>query len=264
MCKDNPTVLKSCQNYIIKNLLYFLMSKELFLGSKLSDEAFLLENAEHHHCIRVTRHKLGDDILISDFNGSIFRGRIQEIFKEQTSVQIIAETKLEKLDPKIRIAISPTQQMDRFEWFVEKAVECGVHEIIPLKCDRTENTRVKTERIAKIMLAAAKQTHRAFIPICQEIIPFKKFIDQCNVAQKFICHCLDGHTGNLGELYNPNEDVVVLIGPAGDFSLEEIKSATTNGFINADLGNFRLRTETAGIISCSILSQKKMLSEKNN
>lgn len=235
-----------------------IMSRDLFLGTRISDSAYLLQEEEHHHCMRVTRHKLGDLILISDFKGQIHQGRITESSKDASTITIDMLYREEKARTRISIAISPTQQMDRFEWFVEKSVECGVHEIIPLHCHRTENTRIKKDRIDRIILSAAKQTQRAYIPIIHPLIEAKKYIKECHLDQKYICHCMDILDKNLAQIYTPNKDVVVMIGPSGDFTADEIDIACDSGFMPVSLGEFRLRTETAGIVATNICTQKIM------
>lgn len=240
------------------------MPKDLFQGVKINDTKFVLNGPDHHHCSRVTRHKIADQILVSDFDGSIYIANIQEISADSTFLNVESIYSTEAKSPKISIAISPTQQMDRFEWFVEKAVECGVSEIIPIQCERTENTRIKKERLEKIILASAKQSLRANLTICHDLMPFQKLINQSDISQRFICHCENNYVGNLGVTYNPNEDVLVLIGPAGDFTKNEINLSKEKSFLSVDLGNFRLRTETAGIVASTILAQKKTINEKRN
>ncbi len=233
---------------------------ELFIGSKYSEQQFLLQEQELHHCIRVTRHKVGDNILVTDFNGTIYNGVLFEFNSNHAIVQIQSIYKTETKGPQLSIAISPTHQMDRFEWFVEKAVECGVHTIVPLLCKRTENSKVKLERTQRIITNAAKQTLRPLLPEILEIQTFSEFIsDVSGNIQKFIAHCENEPKSFLGKLYHPKDDALILIGPAGDFTQAEIELAKQNDFIAVTLGDYRLRTETAGICALQILQTIKQL-----
>ncbi|HEX5625096.1 MAG TPA: RsmE family RNA methyltransferase [Saprospiraceae bacterium] len=234
---------------------------DLFTGTRINDSQFILAGDEFHHCMRVTRHRTGDSILVTDFDGRIYQSVIQKPDADQLYLLIEKLFREEHSNaPKISIAISPTQQMDRFEWFVEKAVENGIHEIIPLWCKRTENTRLKTERLQKIITASAKQTLRPLKPELRDLCRLQDlFTLKAGVSQRFIGHCEDGLEGFLGSKYNPGEDVLVLIGPAGDFTLEEIEFALTHHCIPVSLGAYRLRTETAGLSALQILQTIRQL-----
>ncbi len=234
---------------------------DLFIGTRHNEDKFDIRDKEFHHCIRVTRHKTGDDIYVTDFTGIIYRGRIQAIHPEELNVEILGVYKEEDEDvPKISIAISLTQPTDRFEWFVEKAVENGIHEIIPLLCKRTETDKIKMERLQKIIEASAKQTLRPLKPELRELQKLNEVIEsRKNIEQKFIGHCEDGLEGFLGKKYNPTKDVLVLIGPAGDFTREEIELAKSCGFVSISLGDYRLRTETAGLTALQILQTIRQL-----
>lgn len=228
---------------------------DLFVGTKLSESKFILKENEYHHCIRVTRHKAGDLVLVTDFNGLIYEGALTEINQSEAYVSIKSIYKKEENgEHRITIAISPTQQMDRFEWFVEKSVECGAHRIVPIHCKRTENTKIKLDRLDKIITSSAKQTLRPLRPEINELVDFKIFVKGCaSSSQRFIAHCESDSKIFLGNTYNPKVEAVVLIGPAGDFTLEEIQLAKETGFIPVSLGDYRLRTETAGLSALLIL-----------
>lgn len=234
---------------------------DLFIGHKKNEQQFSISDKEYHHCVRVTRHKEGDIILATDFSGTIYKTRIHEILPAQLIAEIIDLYTQEATDvAKISIAISLTQPMDRFEWFVEKAVENGIHEIIPLYCKRTETDKIKKDRLQKIIEASAKQTLRPLKPILQEINKLEELIfSKKNTAQKFIGHCMEGFQEFLGKKYNPTNDVLVLIGPAGDFTNEEIQLAVSNDYIPISLGKYRLRTETAGLTALQILQTMRQL-----
>lgn len=228
---------------------------DLFVGTKLSESQFVLKENEYHHCIRVTRHKSGDVVLVTDFSGLIFEGVLTEINQTDAFISIKSIYKKEESgEHRITIAISPTQQMDRFEWFVEKSVECGVHRIVPIHCKRTENTKIKLDRLNKIITSSAKQTLRPLRPELNELVDFKVFVEgSVSSSQRFIAHCEPDSKIFLGNTYNAHVDAVVLIGPAGDFTLDEILLAKETGFIPVSLGDYRLRTETAGLSALQIL-----------
>ncbi len=226
----------------------------MFIGTKTPDGRFLLSEEESHHCIRVTRHRSGDQLLISDLRGEIYLGRIQDENPKQTACVREELWKKEEISKgRITIAISPTQQSDRFEWFLEKSVEAGVHVIQPLICQRTENQKDKSERWGRIIRSAVKQTLRAYEPDLLPAVKLRDLLKTKQEGQRFICHCGPGNKGFLGSLYQKGGDVTVLIGPEGDFSEDEVTQCLAAGFSPAELGSFRLRTETAGLAACFIL-----------
>jgi 16S rRNA (uracil1498-N3)-methyltransferase len=234
---------------------------DLYKGSRTTDHEFILESGEYHHCLRVARHKSGDEILVTDFNGNLYHGIINEIQNEQLTVRITGLYKSEdKETATISIAISLTKPIDRFEWFVEKAVENGVHYIIPLICQRSETNKIRPDRINKIIESAAKQTLRPLKPILNELCRLEEFISDCKSRQKFIAHCEDDKLRFLGNEYIATQDAAVLIGPAGDFTKKEIELALSNEFKPISLGNYRLRTETAGLTALQILQTIRHIS----
>ncbi len=230
----------------------------LFKGLRNGQRNILLSPEESHHCLKVTRHKLGDIVLVSDFEGIIWSGRIVGTVKDQCDIEIIEISKEIKVKGgKVSIAVSLTNHLDRFEWFLEKAVETGADQIYPMVCARTENHKEKRERWEKIILSAAKQTLRPSLPILEPLINFEALLKTNSMAQRFICHCEDGADQFIGSVYNSNQDVIVLVGPEGDFSSSEISNSLLAGFKEVNLGDFRLRTETAAIASCIILQTIK-------
>jgi 16S rRNA (uracil1498-N3)-methyltransferase len=225
--------------------------KDLFFASIENDRAVLLEK-EFHHAIRVTRHQVGDEIWITDFKGKIWSATISKENAKSAELSIGSIVKEEYPKAIVAIAISPTQTSERTEWFVEKAVECGVHRIYFIQCKRTEVKRVNFDKMSKVVWAAAKQTQRAWLPEIYDLQNFEQFIESSNIEQKFICHCESENLPYLGKQYIINKDAVACIGPAGDFTSEEIQLALRHGFCSAGLGDYRLRTETAGIAALQI------------
>ncbi|MBK7230972.1 MAG: 16S rRNA (uracil(1498)-N(3))-methyltransferase [Saprospiraceae bacterium] len=230
----------------------------LFIGQRQNDGLFGLTTEEGHHCIRVTRHKPGDFVMVTDFQGEIWKTIILDQNGDRVLCKPIEIYKREmSIGGKIHIAISLTQQSDRFEWFLEKAVETGIDTISPLMCQRTENRRDKPERWSKIIMAAAKQTLRARLPELKPIQNLEQVLKTNQIEQRFICHCENGTEGFLGKLYIPSKDIIVLIGPEGDFTKPEIELCQSHKFIPVHLGELRLRTETAGLTACIILQTLK-------
>jgi 16S rRNA (uracil1498-N3)-methyltransferase len=210
-----------------------------------------LPEQESQHCIRVLRKQVGDEIDITDGKGHFYKAQIAEAHPKQCKVTII-ETVQPILPWKnnIEIAIAPTKNLDRMEWFAEKATEIGINKISFLKTRFSERKEMKTERIHKILVAAMKQSEKAALPELQEMTDFKNFIRQNFDGQKFIAHCYPGEKPLLSRAYHKGENALILIGPEGDFSEEEVALAIRNGFQAISLGESRLRTETAALTAC--------------
>lgn len=223
---------------------------QVFLGASFTEsDDILLSAEESKHCIKVLRHKAGDVIHVIDGKGNFFEAEITEANPQQCVARIQSKKLIGITKPyHLHIAISPTKNPDRIEWLVEKGTELGVDEFSFIICKRTEKTGVKTERFRKIAESAVKQSVQGVIPKINEGILFKDFIAQQknSDAKKFIAHCLDESKKDLKDL-QAGKKVLVLIGPEGDFTPEEIRLALENGFEALSLGESRLRTETAGL-----------------
>lgn len=215
--------------------------------------SFTLDEAESKHISRVLRLAVGNEIMLLNGKGLIFQCELTSVGK-QCTVNIIHYTKVDDEQPNIHIAIAPTKNNDRLEWFIEKTTEIGINEITPIICSNSERKVVKQERLLKTAVAAMKQSGRAFLPQINEAVKLKYFLKKCNAEQKFIAHCYEENQQRLKELYILGKDVVLLIGPEGDFSLEEVEIAIKkHNFIPISLGKNRLRTETAGVYACSVI-----------
>lgn len=228
----------------------------IFYSPNISTTPFLPEE-ESLHCIKVLRLNKGDLIHIIDGVGGFFVAKIVEPHPKKTKVEIIkVEKDFNKIGYNLHLAVAPTKNIDRFEWFLEKVTEIGVAQITPLICRYSERKVVKLDRLEKIIISAAKQSIKPTMPIINELMPFADFItnNSDSMAQKFIAHCYDITKTPLLKSCNKGEDVVVLIGPEGDFSIEEVDLALNNGFKSVSLGNSRLRTETAGVVACHTIS----------
>ena len=214
-----------------------------------------LPEEEAGHCIRVLRLGEGDEIVLTDGQGSFYKAAISRAHPKHCEVTLLESWKQPDLwNFNLHIAIAPTKNMDRMEWFVEKATEIGFDELTFLNCRFSERKVIKTERISKILVSAIKQSLKARLPQLNEMTDFNKFITQPFPGQKFIAHCYEGEKPLLKDMVHPEEDALVLIGPEGDFSEEEVRKATENGFIPISLGKSRLRTETAALVACHILN----------
>ena len=214
-----------------------------------------LPEEEAQHCTRVLRLGIGDEITLTDGKGHFYKAEITVATNKRCLVAIKETIFQEPLWPcHLHIAMAPTKNMDRTEWFAEKATEIGFDELTFLNCRFSERKVIKTERISKILVSAIKQSLKARLPQLNEMTDFNKFITQPFLGQKFIAHCYEGEKPLLKDMVHPGEDALVLIGPEGDFSEEEVRKATENDFIPISLGKSRLRTETAALVACHILN----------
>ena len=227
---------------------------ELFYDPQLESNHFILNEPESNHCIQVLRKKKGDVLTITDGNGHLYTTSIEIPDKRKCQLKLIE--KISKIidTPNVHIAISPTKNIDRFEWFLEKSTEIGITEVTPVLCMHSERKHIRNERLEKVIISAMKQSVKLYKPKLNEMISFADFIKKTYVSQKFVAHCAESERSLLKNKYTKGSDVTVLIGPEGDFSPEEIQIANDNNFIPISLGKSRLRTETAGIVTCSLIS----------
>ena len=210
-----------------------------------------LPEEEAGHCIRVLRLTEGDEILLTDGKGFFYKATISRAHHKHCEVEILESWKQPDLwNFKLHIAVAPTKNMDRMEWFVEKATEIGIDSITCLNCRFSERKEIKPARLEKILVSAMKQSQKATLPILTGMTDFKTFVNQPFYGRKFIAHCEDGDKQLLKQIYKPGENALILIGPEGDFSPEEIALALQNGFEPISLGESRLRTETAALVAC--------------
>ena len=210
---------------------------------------------EAGHCLRVLRLTVGDEVMLTDGKGSFYKAVISAATNKRCQLKVIEELPQEKgWTGWLHLAMAPTKNMDRTEWFAEKATEIGFDELTFLNSRYSERKVIKTERIEKILVSAVKQSLKASKPVLNEMMDFNKFISQEFHGQKFICHCNEGEKKLLKDVVIPGEDAVILIGPEGDFSPEEVAKAMACGFIPISLGKSRLRTETAALVAVHTLN----------
>ena len=217
---------------------------------------------EAMHALRVLRLKSGDEMFLMDGEGNYYRAQVTIAATHRCFYEILETMPQERQwQGRIHLAIAPTKMMDRIEWMVEKATEIGVDEVSFLNCQFSERRLVKTTRLEKIIVAAVKQSHKAYKPQLHEIESFKAFIHESREGRKFIAHCYEEVPRSylFEELKKDGgtEDATVMIGPEGDFSIEEVKMAVEAGWQSVHLGESRLRTETAGLSAIMMMQLAK-------
>jgi len=221
----------------------------LFFAENISENP-VLPLDESFHCVKVLRLRENDEVQIIDGKGNLYEARIVLADTKNTCVEILSVQKeFEKRDYFLHLAVAPTKNIERFEWCVEKAVEIGVDEITPLFCKFSERKTVKLERLEKIIISAAKQSLKAYITKLNPLINFNDFVLQSTEHQRFIAHCHKTEKQQLLKVCKKNLSTLAMIGPEGDFSLEEVQFAENQGFTSVSLGQSRLRTETAGVVA---------------
>ena len=225
---------------------------QLFYNSsiKQSDTTFVFDKEESKHIIKVLRKKEGDTLQVTNGLGYLFTTEITIASDSKCTVRIVAFEKQEASQFKLHLAVAPTKMNERYEWFLEKATEIGIQEVTPIICEHSERKVIKTDRFQKIIESAMKQSLHFYMPKLNEPLSFKEFLKKEHPGQKFIAHCEDTDKKALKNELKTQEDVTILIGPEGDFSVKEIQLALENNFIPVSLGNTRLRTETAAIVAC--------------
>jgi 16S rRNA (uracil1498-N3)-methyltransferase len=226
----------------------------LFYQPLIPRGALYLDPDESRHAIKVLRKRNGDTIKLTDGNGVFYEGIVTDADAHQCAFDIHSSAPEPKKNFRIHIAISPTKNTDRIEWFVEKSVELGIDEITLLLCDHTERQHLKIERLKKNAVSAMKQSLKAWLPVLRPITSFEDFVAAATEEEKFIAHVDDQNQLYLQRAVDPGRSYLILIGPEGDFSSDELLLAERYGFKKVSLGLSRLRTETAGLAACHILN----------
>lgn len=217
--------------------------------------SYELPTDEAAHALRVLRLQPGDEVSLTDGQGSFYHARISECNRKRCMVEVVDREEQAPLwTGHLHLALAPTKNMDRMEWLAEKATEIGFDELTFLNCQWSERRIVKGERIEKILVSAMKQSLKARLPQLNEMAHFSQFIKQPFSGQKFIAHCHEGEKQPLRKALQPTQDALVLIGPEGDFSPDEVASAIAEGFTPVTLGNTRLRTETAALVAVHLMN----------
>ena len=246
-----------CSSFLFMPLPFFY--KEII---DLSADSIILDEDTSKHIVQVLRMQNGGKLQLTDGRGSLITTAITDNNKKKCVVTILEllTSNPKPQTPNISIAISLTKNSSRFEWFLEKATELGVTEIIPLLCERTEKEKFRLDRMKNILISAMLQSQQCWLPVLHEPVQFDKLWQSSKTLlklddyqQKFIAHCIEAEKRNLTDMVNENLSKIILIGPEGDFTAEEVQSAIDHHFIPVALGNTRLRTETAGMVAASLL-----------
>lgn len=231
---------------------------QLFYNKEIDTNVkiFTFDKAESKHIVRVLRKKEGDAIYITNGKGDFITSNIISANDKRCQVEIVSVTKPKKnFAYYLHLAIAPTKNMQRLEWFLEKATEIGISEITPILCERSERKVVKHERLEKVLIAAMKQSLKFDLPKLNEMTPLKNLLQNNLQKKKYIAHCMDRDKSSLKEELlssctdNNKMEVLIVIGPEGDFTEKEVTMALENNFKPVSLGKSRLRTETAGIVA---------------
>ena len=218
---------------------------------------------EAMHAMRVLRLKGGDELFLMDGEGTYYRAEVTIAATHHCYYQIKESIPQEpQWKGHLHLAIAPTKMLDRIEWMTEKATEIGIDEISFFTCQFSERRVMKTTRLEKIAVSAVKQSHKAWKPVLNELVSFRKFIETPVEGRKYIAHCYDTipRTNLFDELRNPSDsqDATVLIGPEGDFSIDEVEAAIAAGYQSVDLGQSRMRTETAGLAAVMMMQLSQL------
>ena len=228
---------------------------QFFYTPEITDNTYTFSKEESRHCIKVLRKKVGDEINLVDGKGTLYNTVIFDDNLKACKVEVKKkERNFNKRSYRIHMVVSPTKNIGRFEWFLEKVTELGVDEITPIICQNSERKVIKLERLNKILVAAMKQSLKAYLPKLNKTVSWKEFIQQKFNTDRFIAHCGEGGKTPLKQWLKPQQDVMILIGPEGDFSDEEVREAMSSGFVPVSLGKSRLRTETAAVAACHTIN----------
>lgn len=224
---------------------------QLFFAPDINqqDKSFVFDKEESRHIVKVLRKKEGDSIYITNGKGWLFTSTVTFATEKRCEVTLASAGFTEPMPYQLHLAVAPTKMNDRYEWFLEKAVEIGISEITPIICEHSERTVFKADRFEKIIQSAMKQSLQYHMPVLHEPIAFNQFVKQQRTGKLFIAHCEETDKKLLKTELAPKEAQTILIGPEGDFSTKEIELALSLGYVPVSLGNTRLRTETAAVVA---------------
>jgi 16S rRNA (uracil1498-N3)-methyltransferase len=230
------------------------MALPFFYVEDLESSSLVLDEDTSKHVVQVLRMEKGEKLLLTDGKGKKAEAEIVDDNRKRCGVLITSVQREKEKPHRVAVAISLTKNASRFEWFLEKATEIGVSEIIPLVCERTEKEKFRYDRMKNILVSALLQSQQTWLPVLHEPTDFDKAITEDTYAQRFIAHCLEEEKQSLtSQLINQSASQLILIGPEGDFTPKEIEQALANNFIPVALGETRLRTETAGMVAAALL-----------
>lgn len=227
---------------------------QFFYAQDLESDFYTLSNEESKHCVKVLRMVEGDEIQLTNGRGLLCRARIVSADARACEVEIVQREQAPARNHYLHVAVAPTKNSARIEWFVEKAVEIGIDEITPIVCDHSERVSQNVNRLEKIITSAMKQSLKAYRPILNTPVRLLDFLKRPFEGQKLVCYCEGDERTYLQQLYTPGNPVLVLVGPEGDFSRAEIETALAMGYQPVTLGECRLRTETAALYATTAIN----------
>ena len=229
---------------------------QLFYNPNLEKDTktFTFDTFESKHIIRVLRKKVGDNLQITNGKGLFLFAIITEDNPKACSIEIVRVKKIHPTKHRLHMVVAPTKMNDRYEWFLEKATEIGVHEITPILCDRSERKSIKIERFEKVVQSAMKQSFQAYLPKINPLTSLQSFLENNQQGLLFIAHCAETERQELKRKLAADQPITILIGPEGDFNSNEIKLAKGKGYMPISMGKTRLRTETAAIVACTTVA----------
>ncbi|TCD02820.1 16S rRNA (uracil(1498)-N(3))-methyltransferase [Pedobacter psychroterrae] len=224
----------------------------VFYTPDIDSDQYVLNDEESRHCVKVLRLIIGAQVFLIDGKGGLYKAEIISETKRNVGLRVLESTKeYQKRNHHLHIAVAPTKNIDRIEWFLEKATEIGIDEITPIICDRSERRVVKEDRLNKVITAAVKQSLQAYHPVLNPQINLSDFLNTPNDSNKMIAHCIsEASRQYIDQVALPKQRYTILIGPEGDFTPDEIALALQFGYKPLTLGNTRLRTETAALEAC--------------
>ncbi|MBT3546905.1 MAG: 16S rRNA (uracil(1498)-N(3))-methyltransferase [Flavobacterium sp.] len=230
---------------------------QLFYNSTIDKNTLQItfDKIESRHIVKVLRKKEGDAIYITNGKGQVFNCKITIANDKKCLVSILSkEEKKQFKDYYLHVAIAPTKNNDRLEWFIEKATEIGIDEITPIICQNSERKIIKKERLEKIIVAAMKQSLKFYLPKLNEAVSFSEFLKKKQKGNIYIAHCEESEKKYLKSVVKPKDSVTILVGPEGDFTVTEISESIAKNHIPITLGTTRLRTETAALVAVQNIS----------
>jgi len=223
----------------------------LFYTPDIQSTIYTLDEDESKHAVRVLRLSNGDIIQLIDGKGNFMQARIADANPKRCTVEVVEKTsEYGKRKSYLHLAVAPTKNIDRFEWFLEKATEIGIDEITPVLCDHSERKVIKEDRLEKVIVSAMKQSLKAYVPKLNPLTPLSALLKTDFAGKKFVAHCYEQDKHLLKTEVASSLSNLILIGPEGDFSEAEVTEALNQGFIPVSLGESRLRTETAALVAC--------------
>ncbi|WP_370090451.1 16S rRNA (uracil(1498)-N(3))-methyltransferase [Ekhidna sp.] len=225
----------------------------IFYKKDLSEGINILPEEESKHCTQVLRHQKGDEIMVFDGNGGKHRSVLTQVSKKSCEFEILESNITSQKSFHIHLAIAPTKNMDRMEWLIEKLSEIGVDKITFIQTRHSERKKLRLDRLEKKAISAMKQSGNPFLVSLNDLTPYEQFLKKINSDIMLIAHVDDSHS-HIASMIKPNKSTCILIGPEGDFAMDEIENAKKAGFQTISLGKNTLRTETAGFVACNMIN----------